>query len=347
MTSACPNCQTRFQIEHSFCPNCGFDLRVNSLQKTGSGTHSERPSPRSLFLTTGLKLIKLLTVLIFLTVIYSLFIEESPPKIITYFVSTLVVSSTIGALIVIIVARIKGQGNSLMMSPYQLVMTSVIIIGLAKIFAAFSGNLSAHNEYDQQSTLQVPLEKYSSVDTGVSFNYPSNWIPQTPQSAATLILLYETNGSLATCNLSAVAQDQKKIENYDTDYFKKHLPKVYKVINNIQSNQTVINGLKVSLTKYDFLLPSPKGDISAQSITLTALHGGKRFMLIINVPKENSVFIKDEIGLIIDSFTVDQSEIILEKHKQLRIELKNAGATEEEIQNIIAEEKIKDRDKSK
>lgn len=306
MTSACPNCQTHFQIEHSFCPNCGFDLRVNSLQKTESGTHSETPSPGSLFLTSGLKLIKILTVLIFLTAIYS-FIEESPPKIITYFVSTLVVSITIGVLIVIIVARIKGQGNSLIMSPYQLVMTSVIIISLAKLFGAFSGNLSAHNKYDQQSTLQAPLEKYSSVENGVSFNYPSNWIPQTPQKAATLVLLYEANGSLATCNLSAVRQDQKQIENYNTDYFEKHLSEVYKVVNNIHNNQTVINGLKVSLTKYDFLLPSPSrnGDISAESITLTALHRGKRFMLIINVPKENAELIKDEIELIIESLTVD------------------------------------------
>lgn len=42
MESMCPNCKSNFEVEHFFCPSCGFDLRNNSTTtETISKTKTE------------------------------------------------------------------------------------------------------------------------------------------------------------------------------------------------------------------------------------------------------------------------------------------------------------------
>ncbi len=37
----CPHCKTKFLTNHSFCPNCGFDLRINKIDASNKESNKE------------------------------------------------------------------------------------------------------------------------------------------------------------------------------------------------------------------------------------------------------------------------------------------------------------------
>lgn len=307
MNSKCPNCKNKFLIQHSFCPRCGFDLRNYNPHSAQSNDHTPILPTKSLFLNAALKLLKLFTVLTILAVVYSL-LEERSHKIIIFVISTFLISLFFGLLVLAFGAISRIKRDSFISQPYQVILTLIIVIGLAKILGSLSVYYQfANREANSAKSSTQSLEIYESAENEVSFNYPPNWMEQPVTRKSTLILLYETNGSLATCNLSVIPQDQNQIEDYNTEYFKKHFAKVYQKANSITNDQRMINGAKVSLTSCKFLFSTENEALSTESISLTALHRGKRIMLIVHVPEKNADFIREDIRIIINSFAVGES----------------------------------------
>jgi hypothetical protein len=37
----CPQCRTKFLTDHAFCPNCGFDLRINNIDTSNKASGKE------------------------------------------------------------------------------------------------------------------------------------------------------------------------------------------------------------------------------------------------------------------------------------------------------------------
>lgn len=299
----CPKCSTVNENTYSFCSQCGFNFAATpDLNHTSSGVANPMAS---MMLKTGLKLLIIFSALIACTFIYS-FLEDSPPKVFSYFISTFIISIIIGIIVLLFGRLVDSTRQSFISLPYKVILTSILMIGLARIIGAHTANnqFSELSTIDNEPDIEIPIETFTNSEYGVSFNYPSNWTPQTPQRQSTLILLYDTNGSQATCNLSVITQDQKEIQNYNADYFKNNLSKVYKAFDNVKTNFTTINNTRVSWTTYDFLSPTNTDNIPAESITLTTLHNGQRVMLIINVPMENRELIKDDIRIITGSLTL-------------------------------------------
>lgn len=308
MTNKCPSCNKTLLIQHSFCPTCGFDLRKYHSDEAPVEPIAPTLGRKSLFLKTALKLFKLFSALTILAVLYSLF-EERPSKILTFVISTFLISLFSGLLLLGFAAIGKVKRESFLSRPYPVILTFIIAIGLAKILGSASVHYQfANREVRSAKSSTQSLEIYESADNEVSFNYPPNWMEQPVTRKSTLILLYETNGSLATCNLSIIPQDQNQIEDYNTEYFKRHFAKTYEKVNSITTDQRMINGAKVSLTSCKFLLSTENEALSTVSISLTALHRGKRIMLIIHVPEKNTELIRDDINIMMNSFTVGESQ---------------------------------------
>jgi hypothetical protein len=164
-------------------------------------------------------------------------------------------------------------------------------------FAAITGACS----FDKQTASRGELtQTFIAPGYGVRFDYPSNWIKQIPERKATVILLFENSGAQATCNLSVVAQDMETVEQYNADYFNRELPKFFTSVQNIRTRLETIRGKKVSWTTYDFIIRSGDQQVNGKSITLTTLHKGRRFMLIINTPLKNE-YLKNDIDVITQS----------------------------------------------
>lgn len=92
---------------------------------------------------------------------------------------------------------------------YQRVLVKAIKIATLPILIACTDRAS--KETVIESGQEVTIRNFSDTENKVSFDYPSNWQIQKPQRKSTLILLYELNGSEATCNLSIVDQDKNQI----------------------------------------------------------------------------------------------------------------------------------------
>lgn len=200
---------------------------------------------------------------------------------------------------VLLIGRMfPNSRQSFIGDPYKVILTLILVIGVSRIIGASSTNQQSLDLTPIDIETRDSLRTFTSSEYGVNFVYPSNWTKQTPQRKATLILLYESLGTEATCNLSVIAQDQQTVENYNTDYFKNNLPKIYKSVDNIETHFETINNKKVSLTTYEFQL---QAKIQMKSTTVTTLHNGRRFMLIINVPGDNEYLIKDDIKAITES----------------------------------------------
>lgn len=256
------------------------------------------------FIRAAVNILIIIGVLTACTFVYS-FYQDSPPKIIAYFITTFIISLLGGVVILLIGRLINVPKESFLARPNKVILSLILIIGLSRIVsAAISQNeITELNKATNQPIIESELNSFSNSDYGISFLYPSNWTQQSPQRPSTLTLLYENSGTEATCNLSVVPQDQSNVENYNSDYFNNNLSKVYKEFNNIENEIKIINGKTISWTTYDFIFPIEGKTIQGTSITLTTLHNDNRFMLIFNVPKQNMDFIVKDIKTISESLT--------------------------------------------
>jgi len=251
---------------------------------------------------TGLRLLIIIVVLIAFTFVYSLF-ESRPSKIISYFILTFIFSIVLGIITLLIGRLFKSSRQAFISDPFKIILTLIFIIGIAKILGAYTADrqLTKTSYRDNDSQEESTIQSFTNEDYGVSFDYPSNWTSRTPQRQSTLILLYEDLGTKATCNLSMVTQDQEKIENYDIDYFRNNLSKIHSTIDNLNTQFTTVNDKALSWTTYDTDVQTNEGPLKTRFTTLTALHNGQRFMLIISVPNSNVDRIKFDLQTITES----------------------------------------------
>lgn len=227
-----------------------------------------------------------LLVLVISTLIYSTQ-QNIPTKVIGHPITTLFASGILGLLGAFIFKKIKKPEKTLFQLFSYSFMMIVICLSIAKNAGIYMANKKVNEFVNDKPSETISQSKvYRNTDYGVSFKYPPNWELKTPQRAATLVLLYELNGSEATCNLSVAEQDMQSISDYNVNYFQTHLKKVLSGVENVSSQEELVNGKNVSITNYDFTLPTENGEITGSSLTITSLHKGKRFMLIINAPKD-------------------------------------------------------------
>jgi hypothetical protein len=260
----------------------------------------------NLFIKTLVKLTIIAAVLGVFTFGYAL-VESRPPKIIAFFIVTLIFSFVAGIIVLLLGRLFRTSRQSFLGNPFKVILTLVIIIGGAKILGAHMANQQVSEstspvEYSDDET-EATTQTYDNTDYGVSFTYPSNWSLRTPQRKSTLLLLYEQTGSQATCNLSVVPQDQDKIEKYNEVYFKTNLPKIHQSVTNLVTQFRTLNSKKVSLTTCDIVIQTESGSVPTQFTILTALHKGQRFMMVLNIPKESLSLVESDMSTMMNSLT--------------------------------------------
>jgi hypothetical protein len=148
---------------------------------------------------------------------------------------------------------------------------------------------------------------FKSEKYGVTFRYPKNWVTQTPQLNSTLILLYEKNGSLSTCNLSVIKKDLNKIEEYDTTYIKENFNKVFFDIKNISNNVEYHLGQKISVFNFESNLKLVDGVSSTKTFLVIFLKNNYRFIFIVNTPKKNYNKIQKDLEIMYGTLMVDNT----------------------------------------
>lgn len=154
---------------------------------------------------------------------------------------------------------------------------------------------------------EIETRKYINEEFGVSFSYPTNWETGESQRQATLVLLNEKTGTDATCVLSIINQDKLKIEDYDKAYFQEVQAKMSSnfkgSFSGTETELIILNGKKVSLTTYNVQMVQNNTVSSFFVMTVTALHKGKRFTLVLTTPKvDNTIeYLKEDVSLICNS----------------------------------------------
>lgn len=251
---------------------------------------------------TGLRLLIITSVLTACTFLFSLF-ESRPPKIIAYFILTFIFSLLLGVVALLIGRLFKSDRQAFINDPYKIILTFILVIGFGKILGAYltDRELSKNIYTDIDLKKEEQTQMFTNEQHGVSFDYPSNWTPREPQRQSTLILLYENLGTNATCNLSMVTQDQEGVENYNIDYFRNNLPKIYSSFDNLNTQFITVNGKAISWTTYSTDVQTNEGPLKTRFITLTTLHNGQRFMMIITVPDSSADEIEMDVKTITES----------------------------------------------
>ncbi len=120
----------------------------------------------------------------------------------------------------------------------------------------------------------------------VSFRYPENWEAVASQAKTTLVLLHARDGSSGTCNLSVIPSDRPSAKDFDHDYFlsifsRLHKDAAVKLVRHVE-----LLGESRAFVDANFTLEMPSGPIPLSTITMATVHNGKRYMLVLNAPRD-------------------------------------------------------------
>lgn len=157
------------------------------------------------------------------------------------------------------------------------------------------------------SNSQSKINTFKNNEYGVTFRYPNNWVPQKPQLNSTLIILYEKNGSLSTCNLSVVKKDKNDIEEYDSIYFKNNFKNIFPEIKSIKNKIEYHLGQKVSVFTFESSLNLVNKEIDIKSFLVIFLKNDYRFMFVVNSPKNNYFKIINDLNVMYGTLMNDNS----------------------------------------
>jgi|LakMenEpi03Aug12_release.lakeMendotaPanAssembly.Ray.scaffolds.fasta_scaffold1197684_1 hypothetical protein len=156
-----------------------------------------------------------------------------------------------------------------------------------------------------QSKIKINIFKNS--EFGVTFRYPNNWVPQTSQLNSTLILLYEKNGSLSTCNLSVIKKDKNNIDDYDSTYFKNNFLKVFPKIKNLTNNIEYHLGQRVSVFTFESKMKLTNKEVDLKTFLVIFLKNDNRFMFVVNTPQKNYIKIINDLNIMYGTLMNDNS----------------------------------------
>ena len=137
---------------------------------------------------------------------------------------------------------------------------------------------------------------YSNSEHNLSFRYTNNWKQQQPQLTSTLCLFYEKQLH-ASCNVSLIEAERKKVEMYDEKYMSIIANGAFNEVNNLTVRFESLMGRKFSICTIDFQYPMTAESeiINGKSIFYTTNRNGNRYMMIFTVPSENYDLLKSEI----------------------------------------------------
>ena len=170
---------------------------------------------------------------------------------------------------------------------------------LTILFFCIFLNLNSQNK--------IKINIFKNNEYGVTFRYPNNWVPQTSQLNSTLILLYEKNGSLSTCNLSVVKKDKNNIEDYDSTYIKNNFLKVFSKINNITNKIEYHLGQKVSISTFDSKMKLTNKEVDVKTFLVIFLKNDNRFMFVVNTPLKNYIKIINDLNIMYGTLMNDNT----------------------------------------
>jgi hypothetical protein len=143
---------------------------------------------------------------------------------------------------------------------------------------------------------------FKSIEHGFSFRYSSTWESVKPQAKTTVVMLYARDGSSATANVSVIPTDRLTAKEFDEAYFAATLSKSFKDVKIKKVSHKQIYGRDVAFVEYDFVLSLPSQEVFASSLTMATVCQGRRYMLIINVPRASLPAVRDDFDLMAGTF---------------------------------------------
>jgi hypothetical protein len=143
---------------------------------------------------------------------------------------------------------------------------------------------------------------FKSIEHGLSFRYLSTWKLVKPQLKSTVVMLYACDGSGATANVSVIASDRSTAKEFDEAYFATMLSMSFKDLKIKKISHKQIYGRDVAFVDYDFVLSLPSRDIDASSLSMATVCEGRRYMLIMNVPRERLADVRSDFDIMVGSF---------------------------------------------
>lgn len=167
-----------------------------------------------------------------------------------------------------------------------------------KLFVSLSILLSINCAFGAADAAQV----FKSIEHGFSFRYASTWELVKPQAKTTVVMLYARDGSSATANVSVIASDRSSAKEFDETYFVTMLSKSFNDLKVKKVSWKQIYGRDFAFGEYDFVLSLPSEEVNASSLFMATVREGRRYMLIMNVPRARLAGVRDDFDLMASTF---------------------------------------------
>ena len=137
---------------------------------------------------------------------------------------------------------------------------------------------------------------------GFSFRYPTGWEEMDPQLASTRVLLYARDGTQATCNVGVVGADKSNIGEYDKSYFNSVIAPHIQGSRLVKLERRRVLAGDVMFWEYDYKMTVGDKSVQGRSLTMIALRGGKRYMMVCNMPANTVAKVRPSFDLMSSTF---------------------------------------------
>lgn len=136
---------------------------------------------------------------------------------------------------------------------------------------------------------------FRSADHEVTFRYPAGWVRKEPQLRTTVVLLYATDGSNATCNMKALAipklhgLDEQKLDilrkaNHSRKYFEETLGNALPGFSIIRYWRGQLGQKESGAIEFRHELLINDTRINVHAFIISTFANGRRFTLTCNAP---------------------------------------------------------------
>jgi hypothetical protein len=175
---------------------------------------------------------------------------------------------------------------------------AAVCLAISAAIAASSlvGTIAAHLSMPPTSGSRVspeadPLADFASEvfrndSHKVSFRFPSTWKQVTPQSPATLVLLYAQNGSAATCNLTAIKADAESAKDYTEEYFERVFAPKFRDFSLGRLSHATSLGRDATYVSWTSTHTVGDQRIPTATLAMITIFKGQRYMMVMNVPRD-------------------------------------------------------------
>jgi hypothetical protein len=184
------------------------------------------------------------------------------------------------------------------------------VIAIPSLVGTISAHLSmplsgAHVSLKSTQLVASASEVFRNDSHNVSFRFPSTWKQVTPQSRATLLLLYAQNGSAASFNLTAIKADAESAKEYTEEYFARVFsPKILDFSLSRLSHTTSM-GRDVAYVSWNATFAVGDQRIPYTTLAMMTIYKDRRYMMIMNVPRDQLDSVKRDFDIMSGTLIFD------------------------------------------